>query len=410
MKKTALLLFVLFCFGSMACHAQYGTQFENRGFESWANYGSSSSTNEPIHWHSGMSADGSFSIFLSQQIEPSTVVRPGTWGSKSVKLWPKSIIGVTANGNLTNGRIHAGSGTAASADNYNYTLRSDERFNTPISSVPDSLTLWVCFRSASSDQNAQAKAFVHGDADFRAAADGTTYPADQLVATASLSFKRTSTAGGSYNWRRLSIPFVNNGPCNDPRYILLNLTTNEVPGQGGTSDDMYIDDVLLIYRPTIQMAALDKDTFRIGESLTLNYTLSGTMSPENLNQPNNQVIAQLSQANGSFSNPTELGRISTNSSGSLNVIIPAGIFEGTHYRIRMVTTNYPMISNDNGTDLSIFGGGTEIAESYDDEEVLLEIYDLTGRRVSEENMAPGIYIARYSTKKGGITVKKILKR
>ena len=77
------------------------------------------------------------------------------------------------------------------------------------------------------------------------------------------------------------------------------------------------------------------------------------MSPENLQAPANQVIAQLSDANGSFSNPIELGRITTNSSGSMTVSIPSGIEEGTGYRIRLVTTNSPMISEDNGANLTI---------------------------------------------------------
>ena len=79
------------------------------------------------------------------------------------------------------------------------------------------------------------------------------------------------------------------------------------------------------------------------------------MSPDNLNAVPNQVIAQLSSANGSFSNPIEMGRMTTSTSGSITVNIPSGIYAGEHYRIRLVTTNYPMISNDNGQDLVITG-------------------------------------------------------
>lgn len=394
----------------IVCFAQYGTQFDNRGFESWANYGSNANTYEPVHWHSGMSASGSFPGLLSQQINSSNIVRPNSPGTKSVKLWPVSVIGVTANGNMTNGRINAGSMSANGSGNYNYTQRSDSRFNTPINAVPDSLSVWVCFRSASSDQNAQIRAFVHGDADFKSVADGSLDPANQLVATASLSFKRTSTAGSDYNWRRLSIPFVNNGPCNDPRYILFCITTNEIPGQGGTSDDMYVDDVLLIYNPTLQMAAIASNVYHPGDVVNIQYTLNGTMSPDNLNKPANQVIAQLSSANGSFSTPTELCRITTNTSGNFNVAIPSGLFEGEHYRIRLVSTNYPMISNDNGYDLTIVNSNADVAETVEEEEILsVEIYDLLGRRVDESEMTQGVYIVRYQTNKG-VRVEKLLKQ
>ncbi len=423
MKRPVLLLSLGLCFVSIVCKAQYGKQFENRGFESWANFGSGNDTDEPVHWHSGMSASGTFSGFLSKQIEPSTHVRPGSSGSKSVKMWPKSVMGVTANGNLTCGRMNAGSMSASGSSNYNYTQRSDNRFNTPINTIPDSLAVWVCFRSASADQNARARAVIHGDADFREVANGTFDPSDKLVAMASRSFKRTSTSEGSYTWRRLSIPFVEQGPCHDPRYILFTITTNEIPGQGGTSDDMYVDDILLIYNPSVRMGAIEKDHFMMGESLTIPFTLEGTMSAENLNKEANQVIAQLSSANGSFSTPIELGRVTTNVSGSFNVTIPSGIFAGEHYRIRLVTTNYPMISEDNGFDISI-QPVTELAESEDgfkiypvpakqtvhflSERIIksIEIYSMSGSLVLShqedgndvalpvDSMAPGFYFVR----------------
>lgn len=407
----------------MFCYAQFGTQFSNRGFETWANFGSSNATNEPVHWHSGMSASGAFSGFLSQQIEPSTQVRPGSTGSKSVKMWPKSVVGVTANGNLTCGRMNAGSMSASGSGNYNYTQRSDDRFNTPINAVPDSLTVWVCFRSASPDQNASAKAMIHGDADFREVANGTYDPSDKLVATASCSFKRTSVSGGSYNWRRLSIPFVEQGPCHDPKYILFTITTNEVPGEGGTSDDMYVDDILLVYNPSVRMGAIEKDHFIMGESLTIPFTLEGTMSAENLNKEANQVIVQLSSANGSFSAPIELGRVATDETGSIVVSIPSGIYQGEHYRIRLVTTNYPMVSEDNGFDISI-QSSVEVAECHEGISVFpvpakqfihfssaktihgIEIYNSSGGLVLSYQeasqdvelpigfMAPGVYFAR----------------
>ena len=410
MRKSNLFLTVFLCLSGIVCFAQYGTQFDNRGFEDWANFGSNSNTYEPVHWHSGMSASGSFSGFLSQQINSSTTVRPGSSGTKSVKLWPVSVLGVTANGNMTNGRINAGSMSATGTGNYNYTQRSDSRFNTPINTVPDSLAIWVCFRSASADQNAQVRAFIHGDADFKSVADGSLDPADKLVATAACSFTRTSTVGGSFTWRRLSIPFVNNGPCNDPRYILLCVTTNEVPGQGGTSDDMYVDDVLLIYNPSIHMETIASESYHPGDVLNIQYTLTGTMSAENLNGAANQVIAQLSSADGSFSNPTELFRTTTNNSGNFNVALPSDILEGDHYRIRLVTTNYPMISNDNGYDLTIVNSNVNVAEAEDDEEILgVEIYDLLGRRMEEGELTPGIYIVRYHTNKG-VRVEKMLKQ
>ncbi|MBR1514423.1 MAG: T9SS type A sorting domain-containing protein [Bacteroidales bacterium] len=237
---------------SFSLSAQDGPQLDNSGFEQWTSR-SENAVSEPVHWHSGGTATGSFSGFVSSQIEQSTHTRPGSSGSKSVRLYPSSVLGITANGNLTNGRMNAGSMSATGSGNYNYTQRSNSAFNTPITSVPDSLVVWVCFRSQSSTDKAQIHAVIHGDADYKLIADGTEEPANMKVASALLSFTRTSTANGAYTWQRLSIPFVKNGPCTDPRYILFTATTNETPGHGSTNDDLFIDDISLIYNPTATM-------------------------------------------------------------------------------------------------------------------------------------------------------------
>ena len=335
-QKFFISLFV-FSFISLSLSAQYGPQFDNRGFEQWTNR-----VNEPTHWHSGGTATGTFSSWVDSQIEQSTQTRPGSSGTKSVRLYPESIWGVTANGNITNGRMNAGSMSATGSGNYNYTQRSQTAFNTPITQLPDSLTLWVCFRCQSTSDKAQVKAVVHGDADYKIIANGTEEPMDKHVATALNSFTRTSTANGAYTWRRLSIPFQNTGPCTDVRYILMTATTNETPGSGSTSDDLFVDDILLVYNPTLTMGQLASSSFSPGDAITIPFSLTGTMSPDNLNKAANQVIAQLSDANGNFTPPTELGRVTTNNSGSITAQIP-NVPSGSGYRVRLVSTNYPMV-------------------------------------------------------------------
>lgn len=333
-QKFFLSLFV-FSFLSINLSAQYGPQFDNRGFEQWTNR-----VSEPTHWHSGGTATGTWSSMVPNSIEQSTHPRPGSSGTKSVRLYPESVWGVTANGNLTNGRMNAGSMSPSGSDNYNYTQRSESAFNTSINQLPDSLTVWVCFRCSSTSSRAQVKAVVHGDADYRLIANGTESPADKHVATAALSFNRTAPNGGSYNWRRLSIPFQNTGPCTDVRYILMTATTNETPGSGSTSDDLFVDDILLVYNPTLSMGQLASSSYAPGDAITIPFTLTGTMSPDNLNKAANQVIAQLSDSNGNFNNPTELGRVTTNTSGSITAQIPN---VSGQYTIRVISTNYPLI-------------------------------------------------------------------
>jgi hypothetical protein len=81
-------------------------------------------------------------------------------------------------------------------------------------------------------------------------------------------------------------------------------TTNETPGSGSTSDDLFVDDILLVYNPTLTMGQLASSSFSPGDAITIPFTLTGTMSPDNLNKAANQVIAQLSDAYGNFTSPT----------------------------------------------------------------------------------------------------------
>lgn len=396
MKRLLIGILNLFIlnFLTLNLSAQYGPQFDNRGFEQWTDR-----VSEPVHWHSGGTATGTFSGFVSSQIETSTQTRPGSTGSKSARVFPTSVLGITANGNITNGRMNAGSMSATGSGNYNYTQRSNNTYNTPLSQLPDSISVWVCFRSSSTTDKAQVKAVVHGDADYKFIANGTEEPANMHVATAVSSFTRTSTANGAYTWRRLSIPFNNNGPCTDVRYILFTATTNETPGTGSTSDDLFIDDVLLIYKPTLRMGNLNQTQFKPDASININFTLTGTMSPDNLNSVPNEVIAQLSDANGNFSNPIELGRKTTNESGVIIGSIP-NVPNGDHYRIRVVSTNYPMIG-DNIQEIRIsdtLGVGesqffcslypnpftTTLNVITEDDVKSIRVYDVNGRMLKEQ--------------------------
>lgn len=363
-RKSAIILAISLL--SQNLFGQYGPQFDNRGYEQWTSR-SEDAVAEPVHWHSGGTATGSFSSFLSSQIESSSQTRPGSSGTKSVRVFPNSVLGVTANGTLTNGRMNAGSMSASGASNYNYTQRSNSVHNTPVGQLPDSVTVWVCFRSNSTTDKAQIHAVVHGDADYKIAANGNEEPTNMLVATALSSFSRTSAANGVCIWRRMSIPFRKNGPCSDVRYILFSITTNENPGVGSTSDDLFVDDILLVYNPTLTMGQLASHNLITNQSISIPFTLSGTMSPENLNASANQVIAQLSDANGSFSNPIEIGRMTTNGSGIIMAQIPV-VPAGQNYRIRVVSTNYPMIGG-NIQEVSI-----EESSDLDEHSVLCQVY------------------------------------
>ena len=328
----------------------YGQQLQNYGFEEWEQQSKKVLWNtktfyEPYNWNSFMTADGNsiLTAAVSDQLNESSEKRPGSTGVKSARIFSKSTAGVIANGNITTGRIYAGSATASDDKNYNYTKRSDAKFNTPLTTVPDSLTVWVAFKSKTDGTMAKVNTTIHGDTDLKQLATSGDSPADMVCATANMEFANTSTS--EVVWRRLTIPFVQ-GTHSDPRYILTTITTNVIPGGGSEGDEMFIDDICLIYNPSLEMDYLAQTEFD-GSNMNIEvpFILDGSMSVYNLNAAANEVIAQLSDANGSFANPIELGRVTTNVSGTINGVIPADLAEGT-YKVRVVSTNYPMESNE----------------------------------------------------------------
>ena len=334
----------------------YGQQFNNYNFENWETV--SGSSVEPVSWNSFKTAETKNFIIqmgLKDQIEKSTEKHPGSTGTYCARIFSTSTMSVIANGNMTTGRIYAGSTTANNDGNYNYTKRSDSNYCTTMTSIPDSLTVWVAFRANSSGTIAKINTTLHGDVDMKQLAKSGDSPADKVCATANQEFAATSTSG--IVWKRLTIPFTA-GPHNDPRYILTTFTTNKTPGQGSNGDEMYIDDICLIYNPTLTLVNIAQTEYMLpanGSSVNIQipFNLSGSMSTYNLNKAANEVIAQLSDANGSFENPVELGRITTNTSGTINGVIPTSVAEGDSYRVRVVSTNYPMTSADNGTNIVI---------------------------------------------------------
>jgi N-acetylneuraminic acid mutarotase len=89
--------------------------------------------------------------------------------------------------------------------------------------------------------------------------------------------------------------------------------------------------------------------FCAGSTISVNYqTVALTLNSGNV------FTLQLSNAAGSFSSPVSLGTLtSTATSGTLNGTIPSGQAAGTGYRIRIVSSNFADIGDDNGIDLTI---------------------------------------------------------
>ncbi len=364
MKKLILVVSLFLCGIITAFSQDFGTQIPNSDFEAeWKTYsGNKTSGKEPYCWHSFHSAKGSqANLAENDHIAQDENVRPGSKGKYSVRIFPKEInllfTKIIANGSLTNGRMNAGSMTAASDDNNIYTDRNTAEFYTPIDVIPDSVTAWFSFYSSGSGNYAAFHSAIHGDSDFILYGNGKASKAEQQFADANYEFTRTTSKSDSLGWQRVTVPFEQVGTCTDEKkYVLVTMSTNKTPAKGNASDKLYVDDIVLIYNPTLTTGTLAQTEYEGDANGTIDiqvpFTLTGSMSVSNLNKEANQVIAQLSDASGSFDNPIELGRLTTNTSGVVEGKIPASVVDG-NYKVRVVSTNYPMTAEPSSSEISV---------------------------------------------------------
>lgn len=250
----------------MSIDVQFGNRFseafyqaQNSNFEEFVGSGK---TLEPKYWHSFGSAGGSFAGVVNgtQKVFQSSDVRPGSTGSSSVKIISTSALLFIANGNLTTGRVMAGNMSPTSTDNNNTSDpnspnvdQSGVPFVQPLFGRPDSMVVWVKFvpgNNAPADAKASIRATIHDNTKYQNPEDKAY---TNTVATAIALSPKTNG-----EWVRLSVPF--NYTTNDvvPANILFSISTNETPGKGSSSDELYIDDIELVYKNAPLVTSVNK--------------------------------------------------------------------------------------------------------------------------------------------------------
>ncbi len=234
MKKNLLFVVSILSAGALFAQGQIG----NSDMEQWENV--AGSDQEPVNWNSFLTASGSFNWAADNQVESSSDIRPGSSGSLSARIWSRDAgFGVTAQGNLTVGQVNMGSASASNSANHNISRTADSDFSETLTDMPDSLVAWVKYNANNSGSQARVKATLHDDYDYRDPEDATS--ATHVVATAELNYSPTN------GWVRISIPFNYSGPASGNTHILITFASNSVPGGGDVNDEVFIDDIELIY-------------------------------------------------------------------------------------------------------------------------------------------------------------------
>lgn len=268
MKKSVLFLMsAALLFGSNVM-ADDQPQVPNGDFETWTFDGDKL----PNNWNSFDTDDGMFSSFSSGQVKRSTDVHTGSKGQYSCSIWSTKIMGQNAQGNLTSGRVHAGSMSATNKENYNYTDRDGSTTKGDVTNPcamkftgkPTAVRVWVKYvqagKTADYGEHATAKfsAIIHDDADYISyGLPENDTPENKALVVAS-AVKEINYNGGE--WEELIIPFKYTNNDAKPAYIQINASTNAYPGAGVQGDFLYIDDIEMVYpEPESEPKVFDKD-------------------------------------------------------------------------------------------------------------------------------------------------------
>jgi hypothetical protein len=84
-----------------------------------------------------------------------------------------------------------------------------------------------------------------------------------------------------------------------------------------------------------------------GSSINVPFTITGTFSS------GNSFIAQLSDVEGAFTNPTNIGTLTATTAGTITATIPSIQGSGTAYRIRVISTTPAINGTQNGVAITI---------------------------------------------------------
>ena len=132
------------------------------------------------------------------------------------------------------------------------------------------------------------------------------------------------------------------------RVPVLQINTTEIFGTEIVTEIYFYDE-----ERTLQIAPPIAANLCPGAQVSVAYDATGVYNSGGFLQQANVFRAQLSDANGSFANPVNIGQVTSTASGTITATIPANTPIGAGYRLRVVSTNPAFVGEDNGFDISI---------------------------------------------------------
>ena len=362
-------------------------QLPNSGFENFHTAKAGNVTSdEPNNWHSFMSCTGNLASMVSSV--PHTFIsedtRPGSDGSKSVLVKSGKVLGmITANGTLTTGQLKAGGMSATSTDNNAFLDLSNEArdengdpFYTILNTMPDSIGVWVKFKQGQpvEDHPYATMSAVITDGSYYQEPNDKDY-SDIIVGSASCT-----TIESTNEWQKIVVPFEYADKTKSPKAILVTFSTNADPGQGTGNDELYLDDVELVYNSLLTDLAVN------------GVTLPG-FSP-------NKFDYEYSFSEGAMPTADEIADMTSYTAG--NEAKSFVYFRNNTVIILILAAD--LQSNHTYT-IKFSEGSTGVENVVGEENAEKTLYNLGGQKVSTMKKG-GVYIKRFAN---GKTVKAISK-
>jgi len=170
-----------------------------------------------------------------------------------------------------------------------------------------------------------------------------------LQVTPQIIFTKEGILKDTVNWVRLTGIFVATQPYDNiviGSFIDSNTRTIFDPPPDPPAPFYYIDSVVVKLLDTFDVKYTDT-LLCAGDAIQVKYWARLHTTPGTI------VTMQLSDANGSFAQPVDIGSDTTNKSGLITCRIPANTPSGKGYRIRAVSTYNSEVSVDNEIDIKI---------------------------------------------------------
>lgn len=188
--------------------------------------------------------------------------------------------------------------------------------------------------------------------------NGTPLTVTETPAGSAREWKFATTSGGpysSFSSAQTGITYTPNFATPGLYYVVAVSTITSI---SVTSNEVQIS----VNNVTLSTGTISGSPFEFSASapsaaVSVPFTTSSAFNGGNV------FTAQLSDATGSFAAATNIGSVTTTTSGAIAATIPAATPAGTGYRIRVVASSPNVLGSDNGSDLIVDQFNNSVAPS-----------------------------------------------